>query len=450
LNWDLIRLIGKHVEANKLVCFLVGGAVRDDLCGKEPKDYDFVCDDSEKLVGILEENYPEIHVKRFKKYGTYQFKLLGEHIEFVNPRKEAYMTWSHKPKCTPGTIEDDIMRRDFTINTLAYNVFDNPYNGVEIVDATGRGRADLSAKRLDCVGDPLKTFYDDPSRLIRLCIYAGMGFEPTTKTAGAAMGLAGEIKRVPLDAVKQMMDKGIVLHDFIRWMYHLGILQHIMPEFKDIHTYEQPRKHHIHNVWEHTLNVIYFCPEDTIIRWAALFHDIGKRVTWDERENYYGHSIESEKIAQKIMIRLLFSNEEVRSISHLVRHHMKPTLTSIHNSPTKRAIGRFFRKHELYLDELKTLTLADIRGSGVRVESDIEKIEKFFLKLEDLKLNIGTYEGDKVYFKLDYSGHDIMKKLNIPPSELVGEIKGILEKKVCAGELENSWSAIDEYLHELK
>lgn len=446
MNWDLIRLLGKHVEHNKLSCFLVGGAVRDDLSGKEPKDYDFVCDDSEKLIGILEENYPEIHVKRFKKYGTYQFKLLGEDVEFVNPRKEAYMTWSYKPKCTPGTMRNDIMRRDFTINTLAYNVFDSKYNGVDIIDLTGRGKADLDVKRLDCVGDPLKTFYEDPSRLIRLCIYAAKEFDPTTKTAAAATSLAGEIKRVPLEAIKQMMDKGIVINGFIRWMYNLGILQHIMPEFTDLDTYNQPQKHHLHNVWEHTLAVINHCGNDKVLRWAALFHDIGKATTFDERANYHGHEFESEKIAQKIVLRMRFSNEDMREILHLVRNHMKPTLTGIHNTVTKRSTGRFFRKHEKYLGRLFRLTKADIKGSGVHVAGDLQKMDDFFNKVFELRRTVGVFEGKRLIFRLDYSGNDIMKAMNIKPSSLVGDIKDILERKICSGELDNNWNSINDFL----
>jgi len=451
MNWDLMRLIGKHIEHNKLLCFLVGGAVRDDQFGIEPKDYDFVCDDSEKLIGILEENYPDtLHVKRFKKYGTFQFKLLGEDVEFVNPRKEAYMTWSYKPKCTPGTIEDDIMRRDFTINTLAYEVFESKYNGVNLIDMTGRGKADLDAKRLDCVGDPLKTFYEDPSRLIRLCIYAGKGFNPTTETTAAAISLAKEIKRVPPDAIKQMMDKGIVYNGFIRWMYNLGILQYIMPEFTDLDTYEQPQKHHLHNVWEHTLAVIDNCEADIILRWAALFHDIGKAITWDERGNYHGHEFESEKVTQKIVLRMRFSNDEMREILHLVRHHMKPTLTAIHNTVSKRSTGRFFRKHEKYLDRLSRLTKADIRGSGVHVDGDLQKIDDFFSKVFELRSTIGIFENNKFKFRLDYSGNDIMKTMNIKPSPLVGEIKEIIEKRICSGELENDWVAIDDFLQSYK
>lgn len=451
MNWALMRLLGKHVEHNKLLCFLVGGAVRDDLTGKEPKDYDFVCDDSEKLIGILEENYPDtLHVKRFKKYGTYQFKLLGEDIEFVNPRKEAYMTWSYKPKCTPGTMKDDIMRRDFTINTLAYSVFDSSYNGADLVDVTGRGKADLHAKRLDCVGDPLKTFFEDPSRLIRLCIYAAKGFNLTPKTYSAAMVLAKEIKRVPQEAIRQMMDKGIVINGFIRWMYSLGILQYIMPELTDLNTYEQPQKHHLHNVWEHTLAVIDHCDNDKILRWAALFHDIGKAVTWDERENYHGHEFESEKLTQRIVLRMRFSNEDMREILHLVRHHMKATLTAIHNTVSKRSIGRFFRKHEKYLGRLFRLTKADIKGSGVHVAGDLQKVNDFFDKVFELRQTIGVFEDNQFKFRLDYSGSDIMKAMNIRPSPLVGEIKEIIEKRVCSGELENDWNAIDDFIQSYK
>lgn len=449
MNWNLIQFIGKHVDKLNLECLLVGGAVRDYLSEVEPKDYDFVCNESEKLVDSMKEEISTMNIKKFKKYGTFQTRVFNSDVEFVNPRKEAYMTWSHKPICESGTIEDDIMRRDFTINTLAIRVSENSNEGMAIIDYTKHGIDDLREKRIVCVSDPSKTFLDDPSRLIRLCIYASKGFTPSTETINDAIEMNKEITRVPLDAVKQMMDVGILFDDFMRWMYDLGILYYIIPEVYELELYEQDNKHHLYNVWEHTLQTIYFSPKIKNIKWSALFHDIGKKTTWDERENFHGHEIESEKLTKKILLRLRFSNDETREILHLVRNHMKPALTSIHNKPTKRSVGRFFRKHEEYLTHLFLLSEADIKASGVHVERDLEKINDLHEKLCLLKANIGTFENGKVRFKLNYTGNDIMNTMKIRQSPMIGDIKGVLEDKVCAGELENKWNAIDKYLRSL-
>jgi len=451
MNDKLIRFIRKIVGENDLECLLVGGAVRDDLLGKEPKDYDFVCNDSEKLINLIEKYVDDgvkLNVKKFKKYGTYQLRLFDEDVEFVNPRKEAYMTWSHKPECVPGTIKDDIMRRDFTINTLAYDMCFSQYPVYcdDVVDLTGRGMSDMISRTLDCVSDPIRTFTEDPSRLVRLCIYAAKGFEPTIEVINSASRVSGEIKRVPLDAVRQMMDKGIVIDGFMYWMYFLGILQDIMPEFTDLHTYKQPQKHHIHNVLDHTINAINFIsPGNKTIRWSALFHDVGKGICWDEHGNFHGHEFESEKITRKILERMKFSSVDTRKILHLVRNHMAPTLTAVHNKPTKRSIGKFFRKHEDYLDELFILTKADIFASGVHIKGDLGKINEFYDKLSELKLRIGMSDN-REKFTLNYTGNDIMDTLKIKPGVRVGEIKKILEDKVCAEELENDWNVLNEYV----
>lgn len=444
MNWELLQFIGKHAEKLNLDCYLIGGAVRDYLLIKKPKDYDFVCVNSEKLINSIESELSNLNVKKFKKYGTYQLRLFDEDVEFVNPRKEAYMTWSHKPLCKNGTIDDDILRRDFTINTLGMKIT-NKQKKYNIFDLTRRGLNDFFEKRLDCVSDPYKTFKEDPSRLVRLCIYASKGFEPTEEVIESAVELASEINRVPPDAIKQMMDKGIVENYFLFWMYKLGILQEIMSEFDLLDTYEQPQKHHIHNVWDHTIETVEFINKNyRTIRWAGLFHDIGKKYVWNERNNYHGHEIESEKIARKIMTKLKFSNQEIREISHLVRYHMDITSRCIHTKPTKRSIGRFFRRHEEFLEHLFILTIADIKASGVHVEKDLEKVYDFYDRLQELKLNINIV-AEKT-FKLDYSGHDIMNLFNIKPSETVGKIKSMLEEKVCNSELKNNYEKIDEYL----
>lgn len=447
MNWKLLKFIGKYVDNLDLECLLVGGAIRDYLLGKEPKDYDFVCNDSEKLVNAIEREHMPITIARFKKYGTYQFKIFGYELEFVNPRKEAYMTWSHKPICEEGTILDDILRRDFTINTLAIKISENVDDKVKILDYTKRGLDDFNNNRLECVGNPLKTFTDDPSRLIRLCIYASKGFNPSNDTKNAAISSSKEIKRVPLDAIKQMMDKGIVIDGFLVYMFNMGILEEIIPEIKDLGIYEQPHKHHKYNVLEHIFKTVEFVEKEfPVIRWAALFHDIGKKTVWDERGNFHGHEFESEKLTKKILFRMRFSNSETKTILHLVRNHMKPTLTMIHNKPTKKAIGRFFRKHEEYIDEMIILCKADIRGSGVHIDKDIEKIMDLYDRLMELKVNIGSFEHK---FKLNYNGNDIMETFKIKPSPLVGDIKSILEEKVCSGELENIWEDINKYANKL-
>ena len=448
IDWNSLDVIGRIADSQNVECYLVGGAVRDYVLGIKPKDYDFVCTDSEKLIEKIKFFRNDIKVHKFENYGTFQFHFAGVDFEFVNPRKEIYRTWDHRPECSTGTIEDDIMRRDFTINTLAIKITTDVSKNHEIIDLTGRGLVDLDCFRLDCVSGHIKTFTEDPTRMIRAAVYAAKGFEPSTETMAAIRYCAHEIERIPHETLKSLIDKGILWNGFIMWLYDMELLTKIIPEFEGVEEIPQPPNHHTHDLINHTFAVVDNCPEDLQVRWAALFHDIGKIKTWEVYQHFKGHEYESEKIAFKIMERMRFSNKDKNVILHLVRNHMQVILTSIHhNNYGKRALGRFFLKHKGFLKKIKTLAEADIKGAGVHSKSDLEKLDLFFEELYKHIISVGIMGEEK--FKLAISGYDIMDILGVKSSYTIGAVKRTLEKYVLEGRLKNTKEALSATLKKL-
>jgi len=448
LDWYTLNTIGRIADNKGVECYLVGGAVRDYILGIEPKDYDFVCTDSKKLIEHLRLFGKNINVHEYENYGTFQFRVFDIDFEFVNPRKEIYRTWDHRPVCTPGTIEDDINRRDFTINTLAIKIDSDVDGNPCILDLTGRGMVDLDCFRLDCVQDPIKTFTEDPTRMLRAAIYAAKGFDPTTETMAAIHHCAKEIERIPQETIRTLMDKGLLINGFVDWVYHMDLLTIIIPEFFGVEEVPQPPNHHNHDLLHHTFAVVDNVPEDLQLRWAALFHDVGKINTWFTYGHYKGHEYESEKIAEKVMERMKFSNKDKKAILHLVRNHMKVILTAVHhNNYGKRALGRFFNKHQGYLTKIKKLAEADILGAGVHSKTDLEKLERFFEELYKHIMEIGILGESE--FKLALSGLEIMDIMGIKSGRTVGVVKETLKKYVLAGRIKNTKEALSAALKKI-
>lgn len=444
LDWDVLQLVGQAADIANVECYLVGGAVRDYLLGDTPKDYDFVCTDTEKLLRELS----LISYTKYENYGTYQTKIGELELEFVNPRKEVYRTWDHHPQCTPGSIEDDILRRDFTINTLAIRIQRNTRHFIQIIDMTDRGLVDLDCFRLDTVNDPFTTFTEDPTRMLRAAVYAAKGFEPTAELMDGIYDCIDELDRIPPETIKRILERGLIEPNFIEILYSLGLLKKIFPEFIDIESVPQPTNHHKHDLLHHTFAIVEYCPYDLLVRWAALFHDIGKITTWKEWHDYKGHEYESAKIFDEIAERMKFSNDEKRIIRHLIYYHMEVILRAVHEKPIKKAkFGKVFAKHKTYLSRLKSLAEADIKAAGVHSKTDLESLEMFFVGLYKHIAEIGIMgEND---LELAINGNDIMNILNLKSGKIVGIYKKKLEEYVLAGKIKNTKQALTAVLKKI-
>jgi tRNA nucleotidyltransferase/poly(A) polymerase len=281
----LFELIGSAADSMNVSCYLIGGFVRDKLLGRPTKDADIVCTgDGIALAHAVAKLLPgKPQVNFFKTFGTAQFKLNGFDVEFVGARKESYSSDSRKPEVTPGTIADDQLRRDFTINALAislnkkdFGTLIDPFNGIE----------DLKNKIIRTPLGPDVTFSDDPLRMMRAIRFATkLAFEITPGVFEAITRNKARIKIVSQERITDELNKIMAAPKpsvGLDLLFRSGLLREFFPQFADLSGVETIEgKGHKDNFY-HTLQVIDNTAaksNNLWLRWAALLHDIGKPAT---------------------------------------------------------------------------------------------------------------------------------------------------------------------------
>lgn len=314
---------------------IAGGFVRDSLMGKESKDIDIVVDGNldagidaatfiAKALGVYKKDSNPVI---FPRFGTAKLTIYpGGHpydVEFVAPRKEKYDGVTRKPVVSSGTLEDDAFRRDFTINTL----FQNLTTG-EILDLTGRGRADLQRKVIQTSGDADWIFNEDPLRILRAVRFAlKYEFELPLSVIKAIKRNSDKLKKISSERINDELNKILVLKNpsrAFRLFAMTGILNQVMPEMEKLVGLKQNAFHN-QDAFRHTLSVLDNTPPDLIRRLGALFHDIGKAATRTEKDGkvqFIGHQQIGAEITKEIMRRLHYPNEMIEKISAIVRYHM--------------------------------------------------------------------------------------------------------------------------------
>jgi len=419
----------KFQEADQEI-YLVGGAVRDWLLKKDKiEDLDFA------TIAPPEE-IQKIYPRSFynNQFGTVRIpqKDKKEPLEITTYRSEEdYDDFRHPQKVQWGqSIEEDLKRRDFTINAIALGL--DKENKLILIDPH-QGQKDLQKRLVRCVGKPQERFQEDALRLIRAIRFAAkLDFSIEEKTLQAIKQNASLIKKVSAERVRDELLK-ILVHPHVdialQLMRETKIIDYILPEL--IQGYGMKQKgHHIWNVWKHSIMAVKFCPSlDPIVRLATLLHDVGKPIVMKEKNGertFYNHEVVGAAIVRKIGERLKLSKKDSRRLTKLVRWHQ----FSVSEKQTDSAIKRFIRHVGLenVLDILD-LRVGDRLGSGAKKTSwrteefkkRLIEVQKEPFSIKDLKIN----------------GKDVMRILNIEPGPKVGEILEEIFKKVDKNELPN-------------
>ncbi|MBC7088493.1 MAG: CCA tRNA nucleotidyltransferase [Tissierellales bacterium] len=320
---DYIKKIIYILEKNGYEAYLVGGCVRDHLIGKEPSDYDIATNATPEKIEKIFKDFKLIDIGR--KFGTMKIIMDEGEVEVTTFRSEDIYIKGRKPKDVKyiSNLYEDLRRRDFTINAIAFNPrigFVDPFYGMN----------DIKLKLIRCVGDPNDRLNEDYLRILRAVRFATqLRFTIEVQTANACAKLASQLKLISKERIRDELVK-IILSDEpsygIRLMKDLGILQVIIPEIIPAIGFDQRNPHHYLNVFEHTLEVLDNTPKILEVRLAALFHDIGKPYTFKLDENgighFYGHEKVSAEIAKDVLTRLNFSNELVKNTLVLISAHM--------------------------------------------------------------------------------------------------------------------------------
>lgn len=434
--------------------FIVGGYVRDFLLEKNVEEIDFLVVGSG--IDFAEAFAGELKIKQiavYRSFGTAHFKYKNFDYEFVGARKESYSRNSRNPFVETGTFEDDIGRRDFTVNTLAVSL--NKENYGELIDIYN-GIKDLSDKIIRTPLDPYVTLNDDPLRIMRAIRFASqLDFKVDEKVIDAITILSERLKIITQERITDEFLKILSTPKpsvGISLLYNTNVLKVIFPEVADLAGIEQRKDHHHKDVLIHTCMVIDNIAEvsnNIWLRFAALVHDIAKPQTKkfidDIGWTFHGHEEIGARMMEGIFHRMKLPLNKLDYVSKLIRLHLRP-IALVDEIVTDSAIRRLIVAAGEDLEDLITLCRADITSK------DIKKVSKYLSNYEKVMNKVREVEEkDKLrLFQSPVRGEEIMQICNIPPSRKVGEIKKAIEEAILDGKIGNNYEEAYLYLLQIK
>ena len=432
---DLLRLLKRAAADLGVSSWVVGGYVRDKLLGRPHPNPDVVVEDGDALK--LAERFASLAAAEppvtFERYGTAQVSLPGHLVEFVTARAESYAPDSRKPDVRPATLEEDLRRRDFTVNTLLMDFDGN------IHDPLG-GRKDLEARVLRTPADPLRTFADDPLRMLRAVRFASeLGFELAPDVLPAMRQMKARLAP-PVISVERTADelRRMLTSERPRLALELldagELLGVVLPEVAACKGVPQSG-YHTHDVYGHTLLTVERTPSDLIIRLAALFHDVGKPSTATTDGAFTGHETVGAELAKLALERLRFSQREIEAVTKLVRLHLRPVY--YRTEWTDGAVRRLARDAGPLVDSLMALARADVAASAY---PEPEKLDELQARIEAVLHELPSRLEPVI------TGADVMRVRGIGPGPEVGRIKQRLQELVIDGEIPPTRDAVLEYL----
>ncbi|MCR4897300.1 MAG: HDIG domain-containing protein [Lachnospiraceae bacterium] len=346
--------------------YAVGGCVRDSLLGRKPQDWDITTSATPQQVKKLFRRTVDTGIQ----HGTVTVLLGDEGFEVTTYRVDGIYEDGRHPKevtFTPN-LEEDLLRRDFTINAMAYN------ESRGIVDLYG-GLEDLERGIIRCVGSPKERFGEDALRMMRAVRFsAQLGYSIEPETFAAIGELAGNLEKISAERIQTELTKLVTSDhpDDLRMAYEAGLTAVFFPEFDVAMKTDQVHKHHCYTVGEHLLHAMLEVPADKVLRLSMLLHDIGKPATMtvDEKgtTHFKGHPAVSAEMAEKFLRRLKYDNQTIREVHLLVRYHDY----GMKEDPTPRLARRALRRiGPAYMEQF-----LQVRRADVLAQSDYLREEK--------------------------------------------------------------------------
>ncbi len=455
LSHPVFKLVGEVADEMRRECYVVGGYVRDIILERPSKDIDFVTVGSgiEVAKAVAQKvGREKSHLAVYKTYGTAQVKLMGVELEFVGARRESYNRQSRNPIVEDGTLNDDQCRRDFTINAMAISV--NKDRWGELLDPFD-GIGDLKRKLIRTPLNPDITFSDDPLRMMRAIRFATqLGFEIENGTFAAIRRNAERIKIITRERIADELMKIMRSPAPSRGFFLLdksGLLPLICPELANLKGVDTVNGRGHKDNFLHTMQVLDNVAAESDnewLRWAALFHDIGKPSTkhWDEKLGwtFHNHNFVGEKMVPRIFAKMrLPLNEHMKYVKKLVGLHMRP-IALVEEEVTDSAVRRMLFEAGDDVDDLMILCRADITSKNQ------EKVNRFRENYELVKQKIiDIEEKDRVRnFQPPVDGKEIMDTFGLAPSRPVGEIKEAIKDAILDGVIGNDYAQAHHYMME--
>ncbi len=443
LNHSVFKLVSEISAQMDVQSFVVGGWVRDLFLNRPSKDIDIVVSGSglELAQKIAQKTGKTKNLKVFKNFGTAMLRFDDWEIEFVGARKESYRVQSRKPLVEDGTFEDDISRRDFTINALAISLNQDNYG--ELIDKFD-GLKDIEKKKIRTPLNPDVTFSDDPLRMMRAVRFATqLGFHIECKAFEAIKTNAERLQIVSVERIMDEFNKILLAPKpsvGLKLLKNSGLLKEFLPELVQLSGTEVINgKAHKDN-FLHTIKVVDNLSKksDSLwLRWAALLHDIAKPQTRQFDENsgwtFHGHEYLGSKMVPRIFKRLkLPLTNKMKYVQKLVLLHLRP-IALTENIVTDSAVRRLLFEAGDDIDDLMTLCEADITSANeTKVKKYLENFEMVRLKLKEIE------EKDKLRnWQPPVTGNDIMETFNLKPCREIGLIKTSIREAILEGEIPN-------------
>ncbi|WIB26499.1 CCA tRNA nucleotidyltransferase [Curtobacterium sp. MCSS17_015] len=441
---DTVDVLARAFAAAGHELALVGGPVRDAFLGRPVTDLDFTSDARPDTILRIVEPLASATWDVGRQFGTIAARVRGEQVEITTYRSDVYDGETRKPEVTFGdTIEDDLLRRDFTVNAMALRL---PQR--ELVDVHG-GVEDLLAERLATPQEARISFRDDPLRMMRAARFtAQLGFTVSDDVRSAMADLADSIDIVSAERVRDELVKLLDTSDPVeglRLLVDTGIAERILPELPAMKL-EIDEHHHHKDVYEHSLTVLTQAigyeaerhpgdAPDTVLRLAALLHDIGKPATRKLEPggavSFHHHDLVGSKLAKKRLRALRFDNDTIASVARLIELHLR-FFGYTEGAWTDAAVRRYVRDAGDQLERLHELTRSDVTTRNRR------KADRLGFAYDDLEARIAVLAEQEELDSMrpDLSGDDIMRILDIPPGRAVGEAyRFLLEARMDEGPL---------------
>jgi poly(A) polymerase len=425
---DVLEAIATAARALDIETYLVGGFVRDRLLGgAQGKDIDLVTvgSDPMALLAAVASAFGWHPPERFERFGTAQIRGGTWIVEGVRARAERYDPESRNPDVRPGTLDEDVWRRDFTVNALCQSL-----DG-EVIDITGQGLDDLVAGVLRTPMPPAETFAEDPLRMYRAARFvARLGFTLAPGTVEAMRAQASRTSILSVERVSDEIRRMLVAPHAsagLSVLREAGLLELVLPELIAAIGIEQGG-YHTHDVYGHTLNTVDAAPPDLVTRTAALLHDIAKPTTHvvapDGRHTFYDHPQIGADMARTILARWRYSNDEISDVSQLVRLHLRP-IQYERESFGDTAVRRLIRDAGPLRGRMLDLARADTRASAYPTIDELDELDERMARLD---------AGGAVSRMADpLSGDELMTLAGRGPGPWVGRAKAAIREAVIDG-----------------
>ena len=432
-----VIMIINNLQLHGYEAFAVGGCVRDSILCRRPEDWDITTSEKPEEIKRLFRRTVDTGIE----HGTVTVMIGKDGFEVTTYRVDGEYTDSRHPKEVTFTtnLEEDLKRRDFTINAMAYN------DEVRLVDVFG-GMKDLNHHLIRCVGDPMERFSEDALRILRAVRFsAQLSCSIEKNTADAVRALAPTLKNISAERIQVELVKLLTSNhpELIQDAYELGITKVILPEWDAMVGVEQNTPHHKYDVADHTLHALKNVKKDKILRLTMLFHDMGKPAmkTTDEkgRDHFKGHALVSEEIARTVLRRLKFDNETVKKVTRLVCYHDYRIEATPQN--VRRAMNRI--GVELFPYYL-AVRMADVKAqSPYRRRAKIENI----VAMRELYQEALYNDQCVTLRQLKVTGRDLLK-LGMQPGRQMGDMLSELLELVIDDPEMNDREKLCDYVKE--